>query len=88
MKHSSLPAPSFSLAEWLEHPRWTQRRRQVLGLLLALLLLLASRAQAATRHPVGTAPGPRCPSLEAALAAAVPASAAAPAALRQRAAHN
>ena len=88
MKHSSLPAPSFSLAEWLEHPRWTQRRRQVLGLLLALLLLLASRAQAANSHPVGIAPGPGRPGLNAALAAAVPASAAAPAALCPRVAHD
>jgi len=68
MKHT-VSDTHFSATHWLEHPRWARRRWQLVGLLLALALLLASRAQATVIYTVGTAGGANYPTIGAALAA-------------------
>ncbi|MDB5236863.1 MAG: hypothetical protein JWR44_3856, partial [Hymenobacter sp.] len=67
MKHI-IYAPIHSFGPLPAQPWWVRRRWQIVGLVLAVLLLLGSRAQAAVIITVGTAPGADYPTIGAALA--------------------
>ena len=68
MKHV-LPARYHAFGTLPAQPWWVRRRWQLMGLLLTLLLLLGSRAQATVIYTVGTGLGANYPTIGAALAA-------------------
>ncbi|WP_210514213.1 autotransporter outer membrane beta-barrel domain-containing protein [Hymenobacter terricola] len=68
MKHA-LHTPLYSFGSLPAFPWWVRRRWQLVGLLLAVLLLMGSRVQATVIIKVGTAAGADYPTIGAALAA-------------------
>ena len=68
MKHS-LSYPIHSFGQLPAQPWWVRRRRQLVGLLLSVLLLMGSRVQATVIYTVGVAPGANYSTIGAALAA-------------------